>query len=334
MNSNRDTGGRAKRAPLALRARAVLRLLGAFAVSVLCAGFALGPVRAQSLEVLHVQGNVYMIAGASGNMVFQTGEDGIVLVDTLAAHESEAVLAAIRSVSAMPIQAIVNTHLHPRRMQGNAWLRDNGGRNRDFGRIAFTSADRNVFPIYAHENVMLRAVEPDGLAAELWPTDTYFNHRKELYMNGEGVLLLHQPQAHTDGDTIVHFRGSDVLVVGDLFSTVGYPVFERSAGGSIEGVIRALGEMMRIIVPARHGEGGTLVVPGMGRISDEADVADYRAMTVIVRDRIERMAADGMTLRQVIAARPSLEYDHRYATGEWPAEKFVEEIYRDVTQTP
>ena len=296
-------------------------------------GFSVEPAQAQPLEVLSVQGNVHMIVSASGNMVFQTGEDGIMLVDTLAVHESEAVLAAIRGVSGMPVQAIVNTHLHVQRMGGNAWLKDNGGRNQNFGRIAFTSADRNVFPVYAHENVLLRAVDADDLAAELWPTDTYFQDRKELYMNGEAVLLLHQPNAHTDGDTIVHFRGSDVIAVGDLFSTVDYPVFDRAAGGSIDGVIRALGEMIRIVVPASHSEGGTLVVPGKGRISDEADVADYRAMVVIVRDRIARMAMDGMTLQQVIAAGPSREYDYRYGSGEWSPEKFAEEIYRDVVES-
>lgn len=302
----------------------------ACSVALMWVSFMLQPAQAQPLEILPVQGNVYMISSASGNMVFQTGDDGILLVDTLATHESEAVLAAIRTVSQMPIQVIVNTHLHHQRMGGNAWLKENGGHNKDFGRIAFTSADRNVFPVYAHENVLLGAVEDDTIAADLWPTDTYFVDRKELYSNGEAVLLLHQPNAHTDGDTIVHFRGSDVIVVGDLFSTVGYPVFDRTVGGSIAGVIRALGEMLRIIVPARHSEGGTLVVPGTGRISDEADVADYRTMVVIVRDRIRRMAADGLTLQQVIAARPSLEFDYRYGSGEWPPEKFAEEIYLDV----
>lgn len=332
MSLTRKNSGGTDQRPTRRRRRLAPAILGTFVVPAICAGFAIDPAVAQSLEVLPVQGSVYMIAGESGNIVFQTGEQGIMLVDTLAAHESEAVLAAIRSVSAMPIQAIVNTHFHPARMGGNAWLKDNGGRNQDFGRIAFTSADRNVFPVYAHENVLLRAVEAEGFAADLWPTDTYYTNRKELYMNGEAVLLLHQPQAHTDGDTIVQFRGSDVIVVGDLFSTVSYPVFDRTAGGSIEGVIRALGEMLRIIVPASHSEGGTLVVPGMGRISDEADVADYRAMAVIVRDRIERMAKDGMTLQQVIAARPTMEYDYRYGSGEWSPGKFVEEVYRDVVQ--
>lgn len=333
INVTREFGRGSNRTASDRRRRRARRLPGALIVAIMCVGFTVEPAQAQPLEVLPVQGNVYMIVSASGNMVFQTGEDGIMLVDTLAGHESEAVLAAIRGVSAMPIRAIVNTHLHAQRMGGNAWLKDNGGRNQDFGRIAFTSADRNVFPVYAHENVLLRAVETDDLAAELWPTDTYFQDRKELYMNGEAVLLQHQPHAHTDGDTIVHFRGSDVIVVGDLFSTVGYPVFDRSAGGSIEGVIRALGEMIHIIVPATHSEGGTLVVPGMGRIADEADVADYRTMVVIIRDRIKRMAMDGMTLQQVIAAGPSREYDYRYGSGEWPPEKFAEEIYRDVIQS-
>jgi glyoxylase-like metal-dependent hydrolase (beta-lactamase superfamily II) len=180
---------------------------------------------------------------------------------------------------------------------------------------------------------MLAMAQGDPPApSDALPTDTYFGNRKDLYFNGEAVLLLHQPSAHTNGDTVVHFRGSDVISAGDLFVTTTYPYIDEAAGGNIEGIIAALNRIIEIAVPADKAEGGTLIVPGHGRLSDEADVVHYRDMLTIIRDRVAAMIAQGMTLRQVQAAQPTRDYDGRYGadSGFWTTEQFVAAVYRNL----
>ena len=289
---------------------------------------------ADAFRVLPVQGNVYMIVGAGGgNIAMQVGEDGVLLVDTHAAGASERVHAAIRSITPRPIIAIVNTHMHPDHTGGNGYFRNNTAQDPLFGQIRSFGGGPRELPIHAHENAMFRATEPEpqGVPSDLWPTITYFTPDKELYMNGEGIKLIHQPAAHTDGDTFVHFRGSDAIAAGDVYSNAGFPVIDRARGGTVNGTIAALRNLLDLIVARKYSEGGTMVIPGRGRIADEADVVEYRDMLVIVRDRIQRMADEGLSLDEVLAAQPTLEYDGRYGSGVWSPERFVEEVYRDLT---
>jgi glyoxylase-like metal-dependent hydrolase (beta-lactamase superfamily II) len=161
-----------------------------------------------------------------------------------------------------------------------------------------------------------------------WPTEGYPGEYKEVFFNGEAIQLFHPSAAHSGGDTIVFFRRSDVVVTGDLFGTVGYPVIEQA--GSINGVIAGLNRVIDIAIPKDWQEGGTMVIPGHGRICDEADVVEYRDMVTIVRDRIQDMIRQGMTLQQVQAAVPTFEYDPRYGSeaGPWTTGMFVEAVYR------
>jgi glyoxylase-like metal-dependent hydrolase (beta-lactamase superfamily II) len=171
-----------------------------------------------------------------------------------------------------------------------------------------------------------------SLPSTAQPTETFVGLEKELYFNGEPVLMYHVPKAHTDGDSLVFFRKSDVVATGDIYRTDSYPVIDLQKGGSVQGVIDGLNRVLDLAVPAHHEEGGTFIVPGHGRISDEFDVLEYRDMVTIVRDRVEAMKSKGMTLEQVKAARPTLDYDSRYgaATGAWTTELFVEAVYRSV----
>jgi glyoxylase-like metal-dependent hydrolase (beta-lactamase superfamily II) len=165
------------------------------------------------------------------------------------------------------------------------------------------------------------------------PLNTFFESGRDFYFNGEAIFLHHVPNAHSDGDIIVYFRGSDVLVAGDLFVTSQqYPVIDREAGGGIDGFIDGLNLMLDITVPAYLQEGGTYVIPGHGRVGDEADVLTFRDMLVIVRARIADLVTQGKTLAQVAAARPALDYDLRYGNddGEWTSADFVEAIYADL----
>ena len=183
---------------------------------------------------------------------------------------------------------------------------------------------------------MIAAAEssPNKSEAGGFPIDTYNSRFKDLHFNGEAIFVYHEPRAHTDGDSIVLFRGSDVLAVGDIFSPDSFPFLDLERGGSLQGEIDALNHILELTVPAHTQEGGTYVVPGHGRLCDEADVVEYRDMVVIVRDRIRDMMSRKMTLEQIKAAQPTLDYDGRYSSpgGFVTPEAFVEAVYRSLAK--
>jgi glyoxylase-like metal-dependent hydrolase (beta-lactamase superfamily II) len=189
--------------------------------------------------------------------------------------------------------------------------------------------------VLAHENVLLRMSAPSGQPSPrpfaAWPTETFFGDDKEIFFNDEAIQLIHQP-GHTDGDVLVFFRRSDVVASGDLFTTESYPVIDARNGGSVHGAIDGLNRLLDITIPQDKEEGGTYVVPGHGRLSDEADLVEFRDMLTIVRDRIQDLVARGRTLAEIKAARPTRDYDGRYGAtaGAWTTDMFVEAVYRDV----
>jgi glyoxylase-like metal-dependent hydrolase (beta-lactamase superfamily II) len=194
------------------------------------------------------------------------------------------------------------------------------------------SASGSGARVVAHEHVLARMSAPTGQEAPTpfaaWPTETFFGADKEIFFNNEAIQVLYQHAAHTDGDVVVFFRRSDVVATGDLFSTTGYPVIDRARGGSIQGVLDGLNRIIDITIPKDKEEGGTYVIPGHGRLCDEADVVEYRDMVTIVRDRIQELIRRGLTLEQVNAARPTLDYDGRYGAPE----TFIEAVYRGLTR--
>jgi glyoxylase-like metal-dependent hydrolase (beta-lactamase superfamily II) len=165
-----------------------------------------------------------------------------------------------------------------------------------------------------------------------WPDDTYSSTpQKRLYFNDEPVMIIHTP-GNTDANSIVLFRKSDVVSTGDLLDLTEYPIIDLKAGGSVQQVVESLNRLIEITVPRGNAEGGTMVVPGHGRISDHAEVVYYRDMVAIIRDRIQDMIKRGMTLEQVKAARPALDYDARYGNqgGSWTTDKFIEAAYQSL----
>ena len=169
--------------------------------------------------------------------------------------------------------------------------------------------------------------------SEGWPTETFGGEKDEVFFNGEAIEMVHAPAAHTDGDSIVFFRRSDVIATGDLFDTDHYPVIDITRGGSLQGVIDGLNRVIDLAIPAYSEEGGTMIVPGHGRICDEIDVVVYRDMLTIIRDRMKAMIAQKMTFEQIKAARPTMDYDPLFgeSTGPWTTDMFVEAAYKNLT---
>jgi cyclase len=283
------------------------------------------------IEVLPVQGGVYLIAGAGGNVAAEVGEDGVVLVDAGGGDSAQRVLAAVGELSEAPIRLIINTHAHPDHTGGNAVLREAG--IRPGAGVLVNARTSPQAMIIAHEETLNSLVTGSDTDPAAWPTDAYAGNSKEAYLNGQGIQIFHVPGAHTDGDSIVYFRGSDVVVTGDIYRTTGYPVIDLEAGGSLSGVIEALNRVIDLAIPRDWQEGGTMVIPGHGRIADEADVVEYRDMVTIVRDRVRSMVESGMTLDEVLEARPSRDYDARYGatSGPWTTEMFIEAAYRELS---
>jgi glyoxylase-like metal-dependent hydrolase (beta-lactamase superfamily II) len=317
------------------------RSLWAVAVAAVAGAFLPNPPvaaqqRADNAEVhtLKVQGNVYMLVGAGANITVQIGDDGVLLVDSGVAEMSQKVVAAIRELTDRPIRYIINTHAHA----------DHVGGNENIGKLGSTIAGGNVGAgagvgagIIAHENVLTRMSAPTGKQGAFpfgaWPTDTYVNKQKEMYFNGEGIQIIHQPAAHTDGDSIVYFRKSDVISAGDIFVMTTYPIIDHERGGDIKGILAGLNNMLDMAIPKAMQEGGTYIIPGHGRLTDEADLLEYRDMLTIVRDRIADMVKRGLSLEQVKAAKPTLDWDARWGatSGPWTTDMFIEAVYKDLS---
>jgi glyoxylase-like metal-dependent hydrolase (beta-lactamase superfamily II) len=285
-----------------------------------------------TLDVFRVQGNVWLIAGAGGNIAVQAGEQGIVVVDTGATGLTDSVLTAIRGISTRPIRYVINTSIAAQHVGGNARISTLPG-----GSV--TGATRGVTPaVLAQENVLNRMSRPgpDGTSLfppAAWPTDGYFAPRRGFTFNGEAIDVIHLPRAYSDGDSAVYFRGSNVLVTGDVYTTTNLPFVNRALGGTYAGVLEALNTLLDITVPDDLAEGGTYVVPGHGRVSDEADLVEYRDMAVMIHDRIQKLVGEGKTLAQVKAARPVIGWEGRYSQPGWTAENFIDALYAEFAST-
>ena len=265
---------------------------------------------ATPLPLVPVQGNVSMLMGPSGNAAVQIGKDGVLLVDSMSEVLAPAITAQVRTLTALPLRYIINTSADADHTGGNAALTVRG------------------VVVMAHENVVNRMARPTPGRQPGLPDNEYFTPTKDFYFNGEPVFVIHAPNAHTDGDSIVLFRRSDVLSVGDVFTPDRYPVIDVERGGSVQGLLDGLNRILALAVPERLQDGGTRVIPGHGRLCNEADVVEYRDMVTIVRDRIQDGLRKGMTLDQVKAMKPTLDYDGQYGN----ATPFIEAVYNSLRQ--
>jgi cyclase len=269
------------------------------------------------IRSMHVKGKVWAIFGAGGNITVQIGDEGVLVVDTGTRDAAPRVREEIRRLAGdRPIRYVITTHFHADHTGGNVVLADE---------------PQQRAAILAHENVGLRLIESGSEAGNLI-MDTFYGDSKAIYFNGEPIEIIHVPAAHTDGDSIVFFRGSDVVSAGGVISTTSFPSFDTEEGGSVNGSIAALNRILDITVAETRGQGGTIVIPGHGRLYDETDVAEYRDMLTIIRDRIQSAIDDGASPREVMRARPALDYSGIYdaTDGPWTTDMFVEAIYRNL----
>jgi len=295
-----------------------------------------------SLDVVRVRPNFYMIAGAGGNIGVQIGSDGVVLVNAGTEAASGQVLATLRKLTELPIRYVIDTNAEADFVSGNAKLAKAGQTifTNVLGNPALASAMTNggTAAILAHDSVLSRMSAPTGKASpypdDALPTEAFYTKRYTLRMNDEGIEILYQPAAHSSADSFVFFRGSDVVVAGDVLDKSRFPVIDIANGGSIQGEIDALNKLIELAIPPTpfiYKGVGTYVIPGHGRLCEQMEVVDYRDMVVVVRDVIADMIKQGMTLDQIKAASPAKPYETQYGTEAGSTNTFVESIYKSLT---
>jgi glyoxylase-like metal-dependent hydrolase (beta-lactamase superfamily II) len=297
---------------------------------------------ASKIEVEQLRPNFYVIGGAGGNVVVQIGSEGVILVDSGSTARADEVLAAIRGITPLPIRYIINTSMDPDHVGGNEVL-SKAGLSILPGAVAAGAglgddvlANFGYASVLAHENVLTRMTESEPpIPAELWPTKTFAYRMYSMYLNGEGIQVIHQPAAHSDGDLIVFFRRGDVIATGDLIDTTRFPFIDVARGGTLQGVLDGLNRLMDLSihnVPLLWYPDRTLLVPGHGHVYDKLDLLEYRDAITIIRDRVQDLIDQGLTLAQVQAANPTLGYRSQYGTdsGPWTTEMFVATVYNEL----
>jgi cyclase len=294
------------------------------------------------IEVVQLRENFYVIGGAGGNVVVQIGPEGVILVDSGSTAMADEVLAAIANITPLPIRYIINTSMDTDHVGGNEAL-SKAGLSILPGAVAAGAglgddvlANFGYASVLAHENVLTRmsAAEP-AIPSALWPTKTFFYRMYSMYLNGEGIQIIHQPAAHTDGDVIVFFRRGDVIATGDVIDTTRFPLIDVERGGTLQGELDALNRLMDLSihnVPLLWYADRTLLVPGHGHVYDKLDLLEYRDAITTIRDRVQDAIDRGLTLAQVQAANPTLGYRSQYGTdsGPWTTEMFVAAVYNEL----
>lgn len=302
------------------------------------------------IEIVPVRGHIYMLVGAGANITLSVGPDGVFMVDAGLPQMTDRVIAAVQKLSQdldkagqplksyappKPIRYLANTTISPEHTGGNVKIAE-AGKTFTGGNVA---ADLNSglanddAAILSTEKAMLRLVEAK-MPGNGQPTETYVKGVMKLshFFNGEGIELVHMPDATTDGDSVVVFRGSDVISAGDIFDMSSFPYIDLAKGGTIQGELAALNRIDDMMEAEFRSEGGTLIIPGHGRFGDLADLAYYRDMVTIIRDRIQWMMKKDMTLAQIKAAKPTEDWDGRFGKNpNWTPDMFVEAIYKGLS---
>ncbi|MSO30535.1 MAG: hypothetical protein EXQ48_06250 [Acidobacteria bacterium] len=266
----------------------------------------------------HIGGQVWMVTASGRNIAVQIGSEGVLVVDPGEAAQADAVMAEVQKLApGKPVRVIVNTSADPMLFGGNLRV----------GQGATPAAQRAA--IIAHENVSLR-IAKSGMSGLGIPSDVFFRGTREVYFNDEPIEIIHVPSAYSDGDVIVFFRKSDVIAAGHVIEDLTFPTMTE--GGSLVGTIDALNRILLMTVASWRSQGGTQVIPVRGRPYDEGDVAEYRDMVTIVRDRLQDAIATRRTLAQMKADRLSQDYDRRYGSvpGPGSTDAFIDAAFQSL----
>ena len=296
------------------------------------------------IHIWPVQGNVYMLVGDGANIAVQVGDEGAFVVDSGTGEFAEKIVSAIQEISSNPTQFIANTSFRAEHTGGNAQLAAAGLDPSLPGSFFIAQSPRAATGLFGedvgaratllgHVNVQIR-IQDAGSPPEMIPGDTYLEGRRRKYHNDELIEIFYMPNAVTDSDSIVHFRRSDVVVTGAIFDMTRYPFIDLDTGGTIDGEIAALNVILERTGYAHQEDGGTMIIPGRGRLTNEYELAEYRDMLTIVRGRIQTMIDEGATVEQVKSARPTADYDPRFGatSGPWTTDMFVAAVYTDLSQ--
>jgi len=293
----------------------------------------------------HALGQVWVMTGEPGesNVAVQVGDQGVLVVDTgtqaMAPKLLEQIqrLARERGGTHREIRRVVNTNGRADHIGGNDIIRKAGSQiiaGEEAGlQNAFVSSGAEVF---AHENVLRRLVDEktsgkaDPARELLWPTDTEGFDVDNTRFNGEAVQIHHPKDANTDGQLVLLFRGSDVIATGDVVDMTSYPIIDVAAGGTIDGELVALNKVIEMAVPGKQAEGGTIIIPGHGRLCDQTDVVLYKNMVTVIRNLVQFYKNQGKTLQQVLDLKPTAGYDDRWGStsGRWTTRDFITAVYQ------
>ena len=265
------------------------------------------------IETIQVRDNIYMLLGQGGNIGVSAGEDGVYIIDDQFAPLTEKIKNAIAKLSDKPIRFVINTHWHFDHTGGNENLGNDG---------SIIIANDNVYTRMNQENFVAafnRTMPPSPKAA--LPIIT-FNDTMTLHLNGEDAVITHVGNAHTDGDSFIHFKKSNVIHTGDLWFNGLYPFIDASSNGSIDGAIKAVGQVLAV------ADDNTKIIPGHGPLGDKAALKQYRSILITLRDRMRKLMDEGKTLEEIKALKPNAaDYDETLGKGFLSPDRFLEILY-------
>ncbi|SDD31910.1 MBL fold metallo-hydrolase [Kordiimonas lacus] len=256
------------------------------------------------IKAQQLRDGMYALYGAGGNIGVSVGEDGVILIDDQYAPLTDKIRAALAEISDAPVRYVVNTHFHG----------DHSGGNENLGDAAV---------IVAHDNVRQRLSEGAFVAAFDMKMDPQpkvalpsitFNAEMSLHMNGDDVRIIHVKNAHTDGDSMIHFRKANVLHMGDLMFNGMFPFIDVPNGGSVDGILAALDKAIEV------ADDDTIVIPGHGQVTDKAGLVSYRKTIGELRDIVADLKALGKSLEEVKAINPFKDYDLIQFHDSWASE--------------
>jgi cyclase len=260
------------------------------------------------IKTTKVGGNFYTLEGQGGTIGVLIGPDGVLMVDSQFAPLTDKIVAAIRQISDRPIRFLIDTHVHG----------DHTGGNENLAKLGVTILARDEL----RGRLAAPATGPKPAAAAL-PVITY-RGPVTVHMNGEEVQLIPVPVAHTDGDTMVRFPGVDVIMTGDFYRSVGYPNIDRANGGTLKGLLDGFDAVIKLAGP------NTKIIPGHGATVDKNGVAAHRDMAIAIRDRVAALVRQGKTQEEVLAAKPTSEYDARVLQAAQTSDRFVGQLYAEI----